>query len=145
MKKFFKIVIILLILGIIGASYGWFFIYNKPHTDYSKVEPFANLKAEDCYNEFANGTEESKKLLGQVIQISGEAKTFEKLDSLAILVFVFSEDDMFGSEGIRCSLSPSAIEEASNIALPANITVKGYCTGYNGSDLIIEQCILISN
>jgi len=143
MKRFYKFLIIVIILGILGAVYGWFFIYNKPHTDYSTVKPVAILDAESCYNSFVNKEAKTKAWLGQVIEISGKAQSFEKTDSLTTVVFVFNEG-MFGDEGIRCSLLPESAEKIKSISFPAEITIKGYCTGYNETDLVIEQCSIIN-
>jgi len=143
MKRSYKILLILVVVSILGAAYGWFFVYNKPHTDYSKEKPVAVLNAESCYTSFANGEDKTKQWLGQVIQISGTANSIEKGDSLTTIVFVFSEG-MFGDEGIRCSLLPDAAEKVASLTFPVDITLKGYCTGYNETDLVIEQCSIIN-
>ncbi len=142
MKKIWKIIIALAILGMLGAAYGWFFVYNKPHTDYSKEEPVAVLTAQEAFELFSNHNEiKTKDMLGKVIQISGEAKSVENSDSLTIVVFVFKEGD-FGDEGVRCSMLPSEAEKLKSISFPAQISIKGYCTGYNETDLLIEQCVV---
>jgi len=144
MKRIYKILLILVAVCILGAAYGWFFVYNKPHTDYSKEKPVVVLNAESCYTSFADGEEKTKQWLGQVIQISGTANSIEKDDSLTTIVFVFSEG-LFGDEGIRCSLLPKSVEKTTSMTFPAQVTLKGYCTGYNETDLVIEQCSIIEN
>jgi hypothetical protein len=143
MKKMYKIIAAILVIGILGAAYGWFFVYNKPHENYSKIEPVAKLEAKVCFDAFAENSPETADWLGQVIQISGTVNEFEQADSLSILVFVQNEDEMFGSSGIRCSMIPDFSEQAAKLKLPTQISIKGYCTGFNGSDLIIEQCVII--
>lgn len=141
MKKIYLFLIIAAIIGLLAGAYGWFFVYNKPHTDYSTATPFAKISADECYNGFVISSEPSKLWLGQVIEIHGKATIFEQTDSLSILVFVFNEDEMFGNEGIRCSFLPNDAEQAARLNLPAEVTLKGYCTGYNGSDVLLEQCV----
>ena len=137
-----KIIIAVILLALLAGAYGWFFIYNKAHTDYSQVEPVAVLSPVECFQAFANQEERSRNWLGQVLQIEGMASQIEENDSLQIIVFVVKEDGMFGPEGIRCSLRKDV--NIQQTVLSSNIKVKGYCTGFNESDVILEQAVIIN-
>lgn len=137
-----KILISVILLALLAGAYGWFFIYNKAHTDYSQEEPMAILSPEECFQAFANQEERSRKWLGQVLQIEGMASQIEENDSLQIIVFVVNEEGMFGPEGIRCSLRNDV--NIQQTMLSSNIKVKGYCTGFNESDVILEQAVIIN-
>jgi tRNA_anti-like len=143
MKKLLKIGAILAGLGILAAIYIWFFYINKPHTDYEKVKADYTLTAQSCYNQYANGSEESKKYLGKVLQIEGIPKSIESTDSTVIVVFAYNSG-MFGDEGIRCSMLPKYFEKARNLSIDKKVVLKGHCDGYNGTDVILEFCSIIT-
>ncbi len=135
-----KIILSILILGILGALYVWFFIYNKPHTDYEKSKPDFELTTTALYNDYASGKGDIYN--GKVLKLSGKLSKTDDADTLITLVFVFNEG-MFGDEGIRCTLLPKYNSQIRNIPLPASITLKGFCAGYNGTDVVLEQCSLL--
>lgn len=135
----------MLILGLLGGSYFWFFVYNKAHVNYKTAQPIAKMDADSCYYAFSTGSEESKKWLGQVIEISGIAQSIEQADSLHILVFEFEVDEIFGASGIRCSFLPEQSETLKNLQLPKLVSVKGFVSGYNGSDVVLEHCSLTNH
>lgn len=140
MKKLVKVIGALAILGILGATYGWFFVYNKPHVNYEKATPDVVLSAEECYQTFAN---ESSDNLGKVLQISGIPTSIEEQDSLVIVVFAFGEG-MFGEEGIRCTMLPNHSKTALGLNTSNEIKIKGKCQGYNGTDVILEHCSIVN-
>lgn len=67
-----KIVLILLLLGLLGGIYVWFFVYNKSHVNYQKetaafvgnADEFAALASE-------NPEEFTAKYLNKAVEISG--------------------------------------------------------------------------
>lgn len=140
MKKLGKVVGVLAILGILGLAYGWFFIYNKPHTDYEEAKPEVVLSAEECYQNFTN---ESNANLGKILQLNGVPTSVETQDSLVIVVFAFNEG-MFGEEGIRCTMLPGHSEAALALTTAKAISIKGKCQGYNGTDVILEHCSIVN-
>ena len=143
MKLWVKILLALFIIGVIAAFYVYKYVYNKPHPDFEKMTPAYSIPAADLYNTFkANKTASEKKYNGQVIEIRGTLSKVEAKDSLVIAVFVFNQG-MFGDEGIRCSMLKKYNEEAKKLSPGTSLKIKGYCTGYNETDVILEQCCLI--
>jgi len=142
MKKIFKIGGILAIIGILAGVYVWFFVYNKPHRDYEEAKADYVLSAKEC---FANYNENNGAIdyNGKVLQLTGVASRVETIDSLTMIVFVFGEG-MFGEEGIRCSLLPSHVEAANHLDFSKEITIKGFCAGYNDTDVILQYCSIIN-
>jgi len=143
MKKLLKIAAALTVLGILAAIYVWFFIYNKPHRDYEKAKADFVLSAESCYNQYANGSKDSKQFLDKVLQINGIPNSIESTDTTVIVVFAFNSG-MFGDEGIRCTMLPDFQKEARHLKLDNEVVIKGHCTGYNGTDVIMENCSIIT-
>jgi|FLOH01.1.fsa_nt_gi hypothetical protein len=145
MKNWLKVIGFAIIVGSIGLTYAWFFIYNKPHDDIEKAKPDYIISATECYQHYVAGkNNELENYTGTVLQIVGVPTSIEKNDSLAVIVFAF-DSGMYGDEGIRCTMLPSHNEKANNISLSEKVTIKGYCSGYNDTDVILEQCSIINN
>lgn len=142
MKKWIKVIIILGIIGIIAAGLGYRFFYNKPHKNYEKAKAEFSISGEALFNEYrSNRVEAEQKYNGKVLEISGVLNKIENPDSLTIAVFIF-EEGMFGDEGIRFTILPSHVEKTKSF-LDKKITLKGFCTGYNDTDIILEKCSLV--
>lgn len=142
MKKIFKIGGILALVGILAGIYVWFFIYNKPHRNYEEAKADYTLNANDCFVNYAenNGIIDYN---GKMLQFTGKATRVETIDSLTIIVFVFNEG-MFGEEGIRCTILPNHVEAALQVDFSQDITIKGFCAGYNDTDVILQYCSIIN-
>jgi hypothetical protein len=143
MKTWVKVILGLFVVGIIAAVLVYIFVYNKSHPDYEKMKPDYSLSASELYNSFkANTTGSERKYNGKVLALNGTLTKVESTDSLVIAVFVFNQG-MFGDEGIRCTMLPKFNEEAKKLQ-PGNVyNIKGYCTGFNDPDVILEQCSII--
>lgn len=140
MKLWMKILIGLVIAGIITAILVWFFVINKPHTDYEKAKADFKLTAKELFESYrANKTEAEKKFNGKVVELTGAITRVDQADSLVIVVFVFGEG-MFGDEGVRCTMLPKFNDAASVLQPESNVILKGFCSGYNDTDVILEKC-----
>jgi len=133
-----KIISIGFLITVLLVGYVYFFQYNKSHPDYANQKPVFQINAEKLYSDFTNNTD-SKKYLGKVIQIEGIVSTIEKTDSSAVISINF-EEGMFGEQGVRCTMISSDVLVKSG----AKITIKGVCTGYNDTDVVLEHCITIN-
>ena len=143
MKKLLKIGGILVLAGILAGAYIWFFVYNKPHRDYEKATADYVVTAGECYQKYAGGNAVECEYTGKVLEISGKPSLVEQSDSLVVLAFVFNEG-MFGDEGIRCTMLPNYNETVLALNIDLGVTVKGFCSGYNGTDVILEQCSIVN-
>ncbi|MFW5975013.1 MAG: OB-fold protein [Bacteroidota bacterium] len=138
-NKFLKIGLVVVIAGLIGALAVYHFVYNKPHKDYTKEKAAYSLKAETLFNEFVNETQKANETYtGKVVEITGKPDKVEQTDTTLVLVFAFAEG-MFGDEGIRCHML-SEYQEAQDLALGGDVSIKGFCTGYNDTDVVMEHC-----
>jgi hypothetical protein len=136
---------ILVILGAAAAFYVYKFVYNKPHTDYAKAEPAMDLRAKRLFTDYYSNRENADKMyLDKVVEIEGTLTTVEVVDSMVIVVFAYRAGD-FGDEGIRVTMLPEFREEAKKLSFLKPIKLKGQCTGYNGTDVIIENGSIIEN
>jgi hypothetical protein len=143
MKKWFRIIGILGLIGIIAAVLVYFFVINKSHPDYEKEKPAFTLKASELFEQYrADETAANEKYIDQIVQVSGILDKVEVLDTLSIAVFIF-EEGMFGDEGIRCTMLEKYNKKIQSYAPGNSITIKGYCAGYNDPDVIMMYCSIV--
>lgn len=143
MKTWAKVMLTLAILGIIAALAVYFFVYNKPHTNFERAKPDFTVSAESLYNAFiSDQTAAEKEYNAKVIQITGTLNDLEIADERVFAIFAFG-DGMFGAEGIRCTLLDNHKGVLSNDDIGKPITIKGYCSGFTGTDVILEHCSVI--
>jgi hypothetical protein len=143
MKKWIKFsgIVIISALLLIIALYK--FVYNKPHPDYASSEVFANFTAEELYLGYKNSGEQfNQKYTGKVIAISGTTTKIEVTEELTVVIFVFEQGD-FGDQGIRCTMLPGSKTDIKNIKPNSIVKIKGFCTGFNDTDVILEKCTII--
>lgn len=138
-----KIIAGLAVIGIMAAVYVWFFVYNKPHRDYEKAEPDHKLTAEELFFQFRHDKNIADSLYtGMVLEVTGNIDKVEAADSIVVTVFIFDKG-MFGDEGVRCMMLPNHHTKLKHYNKGSEIIIKGYCTGYNDTDVIIEKCSII--
>ncbi len=143
MKTLMKVVLVLVVLGIVGVGLGYKFVYNKPHTNYEKATADFSLAGMELFSQFKSSTQQaSERYTGKVLEITGKLNSVETPDSLTIAVFTLDEG-MFGDEGIRCAMLPNHARQITQY-IGADVKLKGYCTGYNETDVIMEKCSIIN-
>ncbi|MEZ5084481.1 MAG: hypothetical protein R2750_13710 [Bacteroidales bacterium] len=142
MKKWIIILLALVILGIIGAGLAYKYIYNKPHKNYEIEIVDFSMSANDLFQQYRIHTIfAQQKYNGKVIKITGILSKIETSGDLTIGVFALDEGP-FGDEGIRCTMLENHAEDLADYE-GKNITIKGYCTGFNDTDVILEKCSII--
>ena len=144
MKTWIKIVLGLFLLGIIAALLVFKFVYNKKHPDYEKMAPAYSLATQDLYQAFvSNKVSASAKYNGMVVALQGKLSKIEVVDTMVTAVFVFKQG-MFGDEGIRCTMLKKFNDAAKKLHPDGEVKIKGYCTGFNDTDIIFEKCSIIN-
>ncbi len=140
MKKSIKITLLVFLALLLSLAYVWFFVYNKPHRDFEKAKPDVVESARQCYENFKKSPKAPES--GKVVEIYGLPSGIEHSDSLVTIVFAFQEG-MFGDEGIRCTLLPKYNAMAGKLSLHDTLRIKGFCSGYNSTDVILENCSIL--
>jgi sulfur carrier protein ThiS len=144
MKTWIKIVIGLFAIGIFALFLVYKFVYNKSHPDYENIEASVNVNAKDLYEAFnANPETAAAKYNGKIIAVTGILSKVEVADTMVTAVFVFNQGD-FGDEGVRCTMLSKFNEEANRLQPDGEVIIKGYCTGFNEIDVILEKCSIIN-
>jgi len=140
MNKSLKILIAITAVGLIAAYLVYELYYNKPHPDYEEKMAVYTLSAEELYHQFETNTDSANnKFTGKIIRITGKMDKVEVTDSLTIGVIALSTG-LFGDQGIRCTMLPKYAEKAQTLKTPKKVRIKGLCSGYNDTDVILEHC-----
>jgi hypothetical protein len=141
MKWVLRIFIGILVLIVTAGLLFYFIVYNKPHVDYSIHDADVEIKAEELYKEYVkNPLAAAKKYNGKVLIVTGEVSHIETSDDMVIAVMVFDEG-FFGPEGIRFTL---LADQQDKVSVESKNSIKGFCSGYSGSDVIIEHASVIN-
>lgn len=139
MKRWITLSLILLVLAIAAGILVYFFIYNKPHRDFARAKPDFVMTAPELFGAFkADPQAAGQQYNGKVVEISGNVTSVERVDSLLIIVFGLQEG-MFGAEGIRCTMLPVSHERAGLLKSGSPARIKGLCTGFTDTDVILEK------
>jgi hypothetical protein len=143
MNKPVRILLSFIVVGIIALVLVYKFVYNKPHPDFQNIRPDFTMGARDLFDAYKKQKGAStKRYNGKILQIDGTLTRVEAKDSLAIVVFSF-EQGIFGDEGIRCTMIKKLNEDAKKLVSGGTVKIKGFCSGYNDTDVIMEQCSVV--
>lgn len=144
MKLWVKIIGGLAGAGIIAVFLVYFFIYDKPHTDYANAEATCSLTTSELFEAYTADKYLADSLYtGNVLLVKGSLTKTEAAGSLVVAVFVFKQG-LFGDEGVRCTLLPDFYKTIALMNSGDLIVLKGYCAGYNNTDVILEYCSIIN-
>lgn len=133
-----KIIIIILILGIIGAFIGYQ-IYNKPHIDVAETSADISISANEILNKFSGDeTTANAKYLGKIVAITGVLSEI-KIEKEKGIITLKTNDD-FGS--ILCHLSAESTKKIDVLRVGQTYTVKGICTGYLMDVILVKSEIM---
>jgi len=144
MRTWIKVILALAVVGIIALFLVYKFVYNKPHPDFEKKKADYSITASELFTSYRDdNASASKKFNGKVLEVSGILDDIETVNGLSIAVFVFDEG-MFGDEGVRITMLPEHSKMLNNYVPGQEITIKGFCTGYNETDVIIEKGSIVN-
>jgi len=144
MKKIFKIVLILAVVGIVAAALVWKFYVNKPHEDIDNATPAYSLTTDEIWQKYNSDLKNADSLYtGQVIELSGNLSRIDKNDSLVSVIFVMAADSMFGDKTISCQMYKKHNDEAAALASGSKVKIKGFCTGFNDPDIKFNKCSIV--
>jgi hypothetical protein len=144
MKNWLKILIGLAIVGIIAAFLVFKFYINKPHADIEHATPAYTMAAAELWKQYNADLKLSDSLYtGKVIEVTGNLSRADKSDTLTFAVFVMEADSMFGDKSIRCEMLPKFGAEAAAIAPGTAVKIKGFCNGFDQTDVKFSKCSVI--
>jgi flagellar basal body-associated protein FliL len=137
MKKWVKVLLIIVVIGILGAAGVVYYVYNRPHRDVTK-EKGVQLSAQALYDAFrTNETEANKLYLDKAVEMTGEVAEVSTNQDGNVVVNFKTNDPLVV---INCTF-----KENPGVLQPGQtITFKGICTGYiPDANVVINEGILI--
>jgi len=144
MKKLLKIVLVLAVIGAIAAFLVWKFYVNKPHEDIEKAIPAYSLTTAEIWNQYTTDQKLSDSLYNnKVIELTGTLNRIETRDSSVSVIFVMAADSMFGDKTISCQMYQKHNGEAAALTAGTTLKIKGFCTGYNETDIKFNKCSIV--
>jgi hypothetical protein len=144
MKKLLKITLILAAVGLVAAALVWKFYVNKPHEDIENATPAYIMAADDLWKQYNSDLKTADSLYtGEVIELTGKLNRTEKSDTLVYAVFVMEVDTMFGDKSVRCEMLQKYNTEAAALPKDAEVKIKGFCTGFDQTDIKFNKCSIV--
>ncbi len=128
------LVILIIVTGAIGYS-----VWNRPFSDPLEGKAI-KVSAIQLFNDFStNEIAAQQKYVAKnprdkVLEITGEIKEKGKNTDGQTYYTLKTNDEMFG---VKCVMDKSI--DPSDALTGANITVRGFCDGYN-LDVIVSRC-----
>ena len=125
-KKYFPLLIILLATAV-------YFVWNKPHKDYSNMKTDITISSLNFINEFkANSTLATEKYLNQIILVNGN--TTDKLTKSVVL-----------DNGIVCTLDSSSLKTLGLIQINNEVSIKGRFVGFDDlfEEIRLDHCFIM--
>ena len=143
-KQTSLILLAVVVLGAIAAVYVYFFVYNKKHPDFEKLKPDFSMDAATLFEAYKSDNAAATALYnGKMVAVSGVLTGIDESGGLTIAVFAIKQG-MFGDEGLRVNMLPGHAEKLKDLSPGAQITIKGYVTGYNDTDVVLEHGSIIN-
>lgn len=136
-KIILVVIAIMLVVGFIGYK-----MWNKPFTD-SLSGDAIKVTAVQLFNDFtANETAAQKKYVpikvgDKKIQVTGAIKEIGRNEGGELFYTLKTTDELFG---VKCVMEEG--EEVQGAKVGDNITVRGFCDGYN-MDVIVNRCKIV--
>ena len=122
-----------LTLLFISASIIVYFVWNKPHKDYSTMRTDITINSLNFINEFkANSTLATEKYLNQIILVNGN--TTDKLTKSVVL-----------DNGIVCTLDSSSLKALRLIQINNEVSIKGRFVGFDDlfEEIRLDHCFIM--
>jgi hypothetical protein len=137
MKKWLKVLLVLIGIGIITGGIIVYKIYTKPHRDVTKEEG-VQLSAQSLYDAFkTNEAEANSKYLDKAIQLTGEVGAVSKNLDGNTIVDIKTNDPLVV---INCTFK----SDPGTLQPGQTITFKGICTGYiPDANVVINEGVLV--
>ena len=137
MKKWMKVLLLAVSIGLIAGLLLLYWIFNKPHRDVAKEMGIA-LSAQQLYDSFrTNEASANSQYLDKAIELTGTVADVST-NQEGQKVVNFSTNDPLVM--INCTFKT----DPGNLKVGDSITFKGICTGYiPDANVVINEGVLI--
>lgn len=131
-----KILLALLLIGILAATYVWFFVYNKSHVNFQEKTAAFSGQADDLHQQaIADAAAFLEKYRNQAVEVEG------------LVTEAGTQSFTLGS-GIICNVDAAKTQNLPSVG--ENVMVKGRVVGTD-EDLItaeiicnLDQCVIVA-
>jgi hypothetical protein len=129
-----KILLVLLVLGLIGAAAG-FYLWNK-QAPRAENEQGVIITAVQLAKDYAASEQTANtKYLNKVLEVSGTVSEIDKNQDGGLMVILDSGDPM---TGVQCTMREKNVQ----VAKGQQLTVKGFCSGSGITGVSLTDCII---
>lgn len=137
MKKWQKIILTVVVIGVLAAGSYVLYVYLKPHRDVTK-EKGVVLSAQNLYDAFkTNETDANAKYLDKAIELTGEVGAVSTNQD-GNTVADFKTNDPLVVINCTFKTNPGTLTPGQTI------TFKGLCTGYiPDANVVINEGVLV--
>lgn len=127
MKKGWKYIIALSVIGLIVAAIVSLYVFRKSDNSVAGKKPDFKVQCYDIVSEFESDEQSaSTKYVDKIVEVEGEiAEISSDEESIVIML-----KDPNSFSGVSCSISKGEITESEIGKIGDKIKVKGICTGY---------------
>jgi len=140
MKKYLRIILIIVAAGIIIGGLALLYVFRHSKTGGITAKPDFELTVTNLFNNYSKDEIASnKKFLGKILQVDGLVDAISN-DSTGITVTFFC--DSLGMNGVICALGDDQTKKVKDFKKGSKIALKGQCDGFN-SDVRINRCSII--
>lgn len=132
-----KILILLIVLAIVGAGYGYY-MYNKPVESLKSKDADITVSADQLIRDYETDEKAAnEKYLGKVVLVSGKITEITNEEGKKKVSLESSNP----ISAVICEMEENKTTES--LKAGDNIKVKGMCSGYL-SDVILVQSLVIN-
>lgn len=131
-----KVILILLVLGVIGAGIGYY-MYNKPVASLEKKKADVEVTSDEIITAYETDENAANGIYnGKVVQVTG--KVADMTDEAGTRKIQLETSNPIAM--IICEMETGT--ETGDVKAGDMVSIKGLCTGYL-SDVILVQCTIV--
>lgn len=140
MKRRTKVLLIVLAIGIVSVSYGFYLLHKKP-ADVRKLSADFSISAATIVNAFSDNEQEAnKKYLDKVIDVKGKVADI-KLEANGNTTLFLDSGNPLAS--VTCSFYNDEAASVKSVKKGDEVIVKGMCTGFL-MDVVLNKCSIVN-
>lgn len=137
MKKWQKVLVVIVVLVVAAGSYGWY-LYTKKPADTREMKADYELQASQLVNEFRqNEAKAVERYVDKVLIVSGKIASIENNNDQTTIALDAGDPMSY----VTCSFYRDESRLPGNLAAGSEIKVKGNCTGIL-TDVVLNKCSL---
>tara|TARA_R110002074_G_scaffold397526_1_gene588046 strand:+ start:1311 stop:1739 length:429 start_codon:yes stop_codon:yes gene_type:complete len=141
MKKYVKIISIVVFVAINTCIYISLNILDEEAIDITNAMTFKNTKSEVLVANFMTDEKQADEIYtGKVIEITGTVKEVSFLNNRNTLILQGKDKN----SGVICDMNANQIDAITKITQGEKVTIKGICKGFL-KDVVMLNCIIITN